>query len=69
METNTIESTKAFRKFMDLDKFDALIERSSGTPPETLESAGCTGQCPTYPGAPKTEDGFPDCSKCPQMLE
>ena len=36
---------------------------------ETLETAGCTGGCPTYPGAPKTEDGYPDCSKCSQFQE
>lgn len=69
METNTIESTEAFRKFMDLDRFDALIERHPGTPEETLESAGCTGGCPMYPGAPKTEDGCPDCTKCPEFTE
>ena len=44
---------------------DSLIDRVDGTPEETLESAGCTGGCPTYPGAPKTEDGYPDCTKCP----
>ena len=43
-----------------------LADRSPGYIEETLESAGCTGQCPTYPGAPKTEDGMPDCSKCPE---
>jgi len=50
------------RKFI----FNELADRSPGYIEETLESAGCDGQCPTYPGAPKTEDGYPDCSKCPQ---
>lgn len=45
-----------------------LIERHPGTPEETLETAGCTGQCPTYPGAPKTKSGYPDCSKCPESV-
>lgn len=46
-----------------------LADKAPGYVPETLESAGCTGQCPMYPGAPKTEDGFPDCPKCPQRVE
>ena len=45
-----------------------LIDRSPGYTPyeETIESAGCTGQCPMYP---MTEDGYPDCSKCPERVE
>jgi len=49
-----------------MDLKDVEADRSPGYVEETLESAGCTGGCPTYSGAPKTEDGFPDCSKCPQ---
>ncbi len=45
------------------------IDRALGSQEETLESAGCTGQCPNYPGAPKTEDGFADCSKCPENID
>ena len=50
-------------------EIDSLKEEVVGTPRETLESAGCTGGCPTYPGAPKTEGGFSDCSKCPSQIE
>jgi len=58
----------------ELSRLDKLLksqeaDRSPGYIEETLESAGCTGGCPMYPGAPRTEDGFPDCSKCPQMNE
>lgn len=52
-----------------LDLKDAEADRAPGYVEETLESAGCTGQCPNYPGAPKTADGFPDCSKCPEWNE
>ena len=52
-----------------LDWKDAEADRSPGAVEETLESAGCTGGCPTYPGAPKTEDGMPDCTKCPQFKD
>lgn len=48
---------------------NALVDRAPGTPEETLETAGCTGGCPTHPGAPVDEMGLPDCSKCPQMNE
>ena len=48
---------------------DWELERAPGAPEETLESAGCTGGCPTYPGAPVDEMGLPDCSKCPQFTE
>lgn len=44
-----------------------LADRSPDYQEETLETAGCTGGCPIYPGAPVTEDGYPDCSKCPQF--
>ena len=47
----------------------AEADRSSDYVEETLETAGCTGQCPTYPGAPVTEDGYPVCSKCPEREE
>ena len=46
-----------------------LADRAAGYIEETLESAGCTGNCPTYPGAPRTEDGYFDCSKCPECIE
>ena len=49
--------------------FNELADRSPGYVEETLESAGCTGGCPTYPGAPMTEDGYPDCSKCPERVK
>lgn len=58
----------------DLSRLDNLLksqeaDRAPGYIGETLESAGCDGQCPMYPGAPKTEDGSPDCSKCPERIE
>ena len=54
---------------IDKNKIRELADRSPGCVEETLETAGCTGQCPIYPGAPKTEDGYPDCSKCPERVE
>ena len=56
---------------MDKKLFEDMLkhpeaDRSPGYVEETLETAGCTGQCPTYPGAPVTEDGYPVCSKCSQ---
>jgi len=56
---------------MDKKEIEELMkhpeaDRSPRYVEETLESVGCTGQCPAYPGAPKTEDGYPDCSKCPE---
>ena len=39
----------------------AEIDRSPGTPEETLESAGCTGGCEVY-----DKDGLPDCGRCSQ---
>lgn len=59
---------KMFESVKGLER-SQRADRSPGCPEETLESAGCTGGCPTYPGAPKTKDGYPDCSKCPQMME
>lgn len=56
----------AFEHLMDRRREADAIERAPGTPEETLETAGCTGGCPMHPGAPKTEDGSPDCSKCPE---
>lgn len=52
---------------IDIDLNNTSADFSFGPPKETLETAGCTGGCPTYPGAPKTETGYPDCSKCPQF--
>lgn len=52
---------------IDISKISPLMDRAEGASEETLESAGCTGQCPMYPGAPKTEDGYPDCTKCPKF--
>jgi len=69
-------SYKDFRRIMGLDKEDEVVALltaaitaaiTPGTPPETLESAGCDGNCPMYPGAPKDKMGLPDCSKCPQF--
>ena len=59
---------------MDKKLLEELIkhpeaDKAPGAVGETLESAGCTGQCPMYPGAPKTADGYPDCSKCPERME
>ena len=55
----------------DMSKIDRLVQseladRSPGYQEETLETAGCTGQCPNYPWANYTEDGYPDCSECPE---
>ena len=43
---------------MDKKLLEELIkhpeaDKAPGAVGETLESAGCTGQCPMYPGAPK----------------
>lgn len=52
-----------------MDLKNAEADRAPGYVEETLESAGCTGGCPTYPGAPMSDDGMPDCSKCPQFTK
>lgn len=48
---------------------NSLADRTEGYVEETLETAGCTGGCPIHPGAPKTEDGYPDCTKCPEFID
>jgi len=50
------------------EKFAKLLEnaradRSPGYVEETLESAGCTGQCESF------KDGLPDCERCSQWAE
>lgn len=49
-------------------EYKELADRSPDYQEETIELAGCTGQCPRYPGAPLTKDGFADCSKCPENI-
>lgn len=49
------------------EKLKDIADRDDSYQEETLETAGCTGGCLMHPGAFKTEDGYPDCTKCPQF--
>lgn len=46
-----------FFKLIDSEFLDA--DQVEGTPPETLETAGCTGSCQSF-----DDDGLPDCEEC-----